>query len=146
MSGASSPFREHHRAHSEKSAISLSWKVLPFPTVGSRVIVFQVRNSVRPMHFFGQSIYHDYYFEPSNSTGVIMSENPLIELLSGKGAHVSPPACVGPWVRRFKSSLPDQSFLALSIGYAAFCASFFSAIFGTLGTIEGSSQNLPGRS
>src|SRR5271167_2054421 len=49
--------------HSKKSAISLSWMVLPFPTVGSLVIVFQVRNSVRPMHLFGHTRDHDYYFE-----------------------------------------------------------------------------------
>jgi hypothetical protein len=48
--------------HSKKSAISLSWMVLPFPTVGSLVIVFQVRNSVRPMHLFGRNRDHDYYF------------------------------------------------------------------------------------
>ena len=34
-----------------------------FPTVGSLVIVFQVRNSVRPMHLFGHTRDHDYYFE-----------------------------------------------------------------------------------
>ncbi len=34
-----------------------------FPTVGSLVIVFQVRNSVRPMHLFGRNFDHDYYFE-----------------------------------------------------------------------------------
>jgi hypothetical protein len=34
-----------------------------FPTVGSLVIVFQVRNSVRPMHLFGRNRDHDYYFE-----------------------------------------------------------------------------------
>src|SRR5580658_9681713 len=37
--------------------------VLPFPTVGSVVIVFRVRNSVRPMHLFGRNRDHDYYFE-----------------------------------------------------------------------------------
>jgi hypothetical protein len=34
-----------------------------FPTLGSLVIVFQVRNSVRPMHLFGRNRDHDYYFE-----------------------------------------------------------------------------------
>ena len=34
-----------------------------FPTVGALVIVFQVRNSVRPMHLFGHNRDHDYYFE-----------------------------------------------------------------------------------
>jgi hypothetical protein len=34
-----------------------------FPTVGSLVIVFQVRNSVRPMHLFGHNRDHDYYFK-----------------------------------------------------------------------------------
>ena len=34
-----------------------------FPTVGSLVIVFQVRNSVRPMHLFGHTRDHDYYFK-----------------------------------------------------------------------------------
>ncbi len=49
--------------HSEKSAISLSWMVLLLPTVGSLVISFQVRNSVRPMRLFGHTFDHDYYFE-----------------------------------------------------------------------------------
>src|ERR1700675_2581115 len=34
-----------------------------FPTVVSLVIVFQVRHSVRPMHLFGHTFDHDYYFE-----------------------------------------------------------------------------------
>ena len=38
MSAVSSTFRAHYCMHSEKSAISLSLKVLPFPTVGSLVI------------------------------------------------------------------------------------------------------------
>ena len=71
MSAVSSTFRAHYRVHSEKSAISLSWMVLPFPTVGSLVIVFQVRNSVRPMHLFGHNRDHDYYFElPLKGSGI----------------------------------------------------------------------------
>jgi hypothetical protein len=38
MSAVLSTFRAHYCMHSEKSAISLSLKVLPFPTVGSLVI------------------------------------------------------------------------------------------------------------
>ena len=34
-----------------------------FPTVGSLVIVFQVRNSVRPMHLFGHNLDHDSYLK-----------------------------------------------------------------------------------
>src|ERR1700720_395395 len=42
-----------------------------FPTVGSLVIVFQVRNSVRPMHLFGRNRDHDYYFElPVKGSGI----------------------------------------------------------------------------
>jgi hypothetical protein len=41
MSAVSSTFRAHSSLHSEKSAISLSWMVLLFPTVGSLVIVFR---------------------------------------------------------------------------------------------------------
>ena len=42
-----------------------------FPTVGSLVIVFQVRNSVRPMHLFGHTRDHDYYFElPRKGSGI----------------------------------------------------------------------------
>ena len=41
----------------------------PFPTVGSLVIVFQVRNSVRPMHLFGHNRDHDYYFELKSWNG-----------------------------------------------------------------------------
>ena len=48
---------------SKKSAIALSMDGVAFPTVGSLVIVFQVRNSVRPMHLFGRTCDHDYYFE-----------------------------------------------------------------------------------
>jgi hypothetical protein len=49
--------------HSEKSAISLSLKVFAFSNRRLVVIVFQVRNSVRPMHLFGPTFDHDYYFE-----------------------------------------------------------------------------------
>jgi hypothetical protein len=48
---------------SEPSAISLSLTVLLVPTQGPLVIVFQIRNSVRPMHLFGLYRDHDYYFE-----------------------------------------------------------------------------------
>jgi hypothetical protein len=40
-----------------------------FPIVGSLVIVFQVRNSVRPMHLFGHTRDHDYYFELPHKRG-----------------------------------------------------------------------------
>src|ERR1700674_4141899 len=45
-------FRAHYSMHSEKSAISLSWKRCR-SNQGSLAIKFQVRNSVRPMHLFG---------------------------------------------------------------------------------------------
>ena len=45
--------------------------VLPFQPLGSLVIVFQVRNSVRPMHLFGHTFDHDYYFElPLKGSGI----------------------------------------------------------------------------
>jgi hypothetical protein len=40
-----------------------------FPIVGSLVIVFQARNSVRPMHLFGRNFDHDYYFELPREKG-----------------------------------------------------------------------------
>src|SRR6266699_6673574 len=52
LSAVSSTFRAHLSEHSEKSAISLSLMVLPFPTPGS-LVISQVGNSVRPMHLFG---------------------------------------------------------------------------------------------
>jgi hypothetical protein len=61
MSAVSSCFRQHFCVRSNKSAISLSWMVLPFPTVGSLAISIQVGNSVRPMHLFGRIGDHDYY-------------------------------------------------------------------------------------
>ena len=48
--------------HSEERAISLSLKVLPYQPRPARN-PFQVRNSVRPMHLFGHTFDHDYYFE-----------------------------------------------------------------------------------
>ena len=57
--------------HSEECAISLSWKVCAVPNLGPLVIVFQVRNSVRPMHLFGLNRDHDYYFElPVKGSGM----------------------------------------------------------------------------
>jgi hypothetical protein len=50
--------------HSKKSHFAL-FEDVAFPAVGSLVIVFQVRNSVRPMHLFGHNHDHDYYFELS---------------------------------------------------------------------------------
>ena len=47
---------------SEERAISLSLKVLPYQPRLARN-PFQVRNSVRPMHLFGHTFDHDYYFE-----------------------------------------------------------------------------------
>ena len=64
MSALSSTFEAHQAVHSEKSAISLSWKVLLLlyqPRLARNR--FQVRNSVRPMHLFGHTFDHDYYFE-----------------------------------------------------------------------------------
>src|SRR5713226_4868127 len=48
--------------HSEKSAISLSLKNCHTNPRLARNR-FQVRNSVRPMHLFGHTFDHDYYFE-----------------------------------------------------------------------------------
>ena len=62
MSAVSSTFRAHCSMHSEKSAISLLLKVCP-TNQGSPRNLFQVRNSVRPMHLFGHTFDHDYYFE-----------------------------------------------------------------------------------
>jgi hypothetical protein len=63
MSARVKHFRAHYCMRSKKSAISLSMDGCAFPTVGSLVIVFQVRNSVRPMHLFGPNRDHDYYFK-----------------------------------------------------------------------------------
>src|SRR6202020_2907571 len=63
MSAVSSTFEAHWSVHFEKRAISLSLKVLPFQPRLARNRV-QVRNSVRPMHLFGHTFEHDYYFEP----------------------------------------------------------------------------------
>src|ERR1700733_8542885 len=62
MSAVSSTFEAHWSVHFEKRAISLSLKVLPFQPRLARNRV-QVRNSVRPMHLFGHTFDHDYYFE-----------------------------------------------------------------------------------
>ena len=41
------------------------------PNQSPLVIVFQVRNSVRPMHLFGHNRDHDYYFElPREGSGM----------------------------------------------------------------------------
>jgi len=45
-----------------KSAISLSLRFAPYPTQRLARNRFQVRNSVRPMHLFGHTLDHDYYF------------------------------------------------------------------------------------
>src|ERR1700729_889182 len=62
MSAVSSTFEAHWSVHFQKRPISLSLKVLPFQPRRARNRV-QVRNSVRPMHLFGQTFDHDYYFE-----------------------------------------------------------------------------------
>src|SRR6266853_1459536 len=62
MSFPSSTFWAHQPVHSEERAISLSLKILPYQPRPARNL-FQVRNSVRPMHLFGHSFDHDYYFE-----------------------------------------------------------------------------------
>jgi hypothetical protein len=62
MSFPSSTFWAHQPVHSEERAISLSLKVLPYQPRPARN-PFQVRNSVRPMHLFGHTFDHDYYFE-----------------------------------------------------------------------------------
>jgi hypothetical protein len=63
MSAPSSIFWADWSVGSKQSAISLSLRVLLVPTQSPLVIVFQVRNSVRPMHLFGLNRDHDYYFE-----------------------------------------------------------------------------------
>jgi hypothetical protein len=53
-----------------KSAISLSLRHC-HANPGSLVILFQVRNSVRPMHLFGHNRDHDYYFKlPVKGSGM----------------------------------------------------------------------------
>src|SRR5580698_4625622 len=81
MSAVSSTFEAHWSVHFEKRAISLSLKVLPFQPRLARNRV-QVRNSVRPMHLFGHTFDHDYYFElpvkgsgiPNQFLGVLLSK------------------------------------------------------------------------
>src|SRR5450432_649970 len=48
--------------HSEERHFALI-EALPFPTQRLARNRFQVRNSVRPMHLFGHTLDHDYYFE-----------------------------------------------------------------------------------
>jgi hypothetical protein len=46
---------------SHKTAISLSMRsAVP---AKARILIVQVGNSVRPMHFFGRNCDHDYYFK-----------------------------------------------------------------------------------
>jgi hypothetical protein len=64
MSAVSSTFGAHESVHSEERAISLSLGLLLLlyqPKLARNL--FQVRNSVRPMHLFGRNLDHDYYFE-----------------------------------------------------------------------------------
>src|SRR5882724_8824395 len=61
MSLPSSTFWAHRPVHSEERGISLSLKVLPCQPRPARNLL-QVRNSVRPMHLFGHTFDHDYYF------------------------------------------------------------------------------------
>jgi hypothetical protein len=62
MPTTSSTFSPHYCLHSWKSAISLSLKTLPYQPRLARN-PFQVRILIRPMHLFGRSVDHDYYFE-----------------------------------------------------------------------------------
>src|SRR6266566_4151257 len=50
------------RAPPKGAPFSLSLKVLPYQPRPARN-PFQIRNSVRPMHLFGHTFDHDYYFE-----------------------------------------------------------------------------------
>ena len=60
MSALSIPFfLAYCSLHSEERAISLSLKVLPYQPRPARNL-FQVSNSVRPMHLFGHTFDHDY--------------------------------------------------------------------------------------
>src|SRR6266853_4287044 len=68
MSFPSSTFWAHQPVHSEERAISLWLKVLPYQPRPARN-PFQVRNSVRPMHLFGHTFDHDYYFELPREEG-----------------------------------------------------------------------------
>src|SRR5580700_5206264 len=70
MSALSITFRAYYTVRSEERAISLSLKLLLLlllllllyqPRLACNP--FQVRNSVRPMHLFGHTFDHDYYFE-----------------------------------------------------------------------------------
>src|SRR5258706_11452918 len=55
MSAPSSTFWVYDSVAHKECAISLSQKVCAVPNLGPLVIVFQVRNSVRPMHLFGHN-------------------------------------------------------------------------------------------
>src|SRR5450432_2318147 len=48
--------------HSEERHFALI-EALPYPTQRLARNRFQARNSVRPMHLFGHTLDHDYYFE-----------------------------------------------------------------------------------
>ena len=68
MPALSSTFWAYYAVRSEERAISLSLKLLLLLLLllyqpRSAHNPFQVRNSVRPMHLFGHTFDHDYYFE-----------------------------------------------------------------------------------
>ena len=64
MSALSNTFWAYCSVHSEERATSLLVEgfALTMPTRSARN-PFQVRDSVRPMHLFGHTFDHDYYFE-----------------------------------------------------------------------------------
>ena len=70
MSAVSSSFRAFCSVQSEERAISLQLKSA-VSNQGSHAIKVQVGNSVRPMHIFGHTFDHDYYFElPGEGGGI----------------------------------------------------------------------------
>src|ERR1035437_6813811 len=84
MSAVSSTFGAYCSVHSEERAISLSLKVLPLPyqprLARNR---FRSGNSVRPIHLFGHTFDHDYYFELPREGG------------AGAGSVLAPHGFVG---------------------------------------------------
>src|ERR1035437_2750832 len=72
MSALSNTFWAYCSVHSEERATSLLVEgfALTMPTRSARN-PFQVRDSVRPMHLFGHTFDHDYYFElPVKGSGI----------------------------------------------------------------------------
>jgi len=86
ISAVSNAFRAHYYMRSKKSVIFALMNGVAFPTLGSLVIVFQIRDSVRPMHLFGHTFDHDYLLgDPRHC-----SHKSLIRLASSSTGEKSP--------------------------------------------------------